>query len=192
LESPKLASFLTFQDTSQLAARSFIPDAYAEANIEQPKWLSSIPSSKGSLYFLGAARNTSLKTAQKESLENALKNASSFISRQLIKLGLQDTSIDKINILSKLAASASKIEDSFFERQKGIFIFYTLLRFDKTLSNIDLKLLEIEDKVSISEMILSSILNIEQVNIEYIWLGNYDHIENLWGKTANHVKGYKS
>jgi hypothetical protein len=120
----------------QIAAASSsifrIPGVLAQSatTTAAPSWMTQIPSSSTSLYYVGEATASTLAAAQSASLKNALAQAIQDISQQV-----PDSSAGEIQSLVD-GSYAVKDTSLQYDKQSGAYTFYTLVSISKLVLSL--------------------------------------------------------
>ena len=97
-----------------------------------PTWVNRPPIDDYNLYFVGMAEDRSIEVARQGSFDNAVANGVAKLS--------SDKTTD-VEALRRVIASSSAVDKSsfVFDKGKGVYLYYTLLRISSDIKNLSFK-----------------------------------------------------
>ena len=129
--SKTLEGTATMQTTpaGRIAAALSLRVVHAQAESASPEWVQQLPSDKRSFYFLGKGRDASLTTAKTNSLQDAIRTASSALTPG------EPYSAERS--VSTPIKDAAVVQDTFFtyDKPSASYTYYTLLRISREIQN---------------------------------------------------------
>lgn len=107
-----------------------IVHAQEAAQSDVPSWVTKTPTGPYSLYFVGIGQDTSIVSAQKQSIDNAVAAAVKQVSAG------RNTDTER---LTSFITSSSLIESKYFtfDDRRGLYVYYTLLHISDDIRKLD-------------------------------------------------------
>ena len=130
---------------------NLISTAYAQSQqriVKEPSWLSKPPTHVIDIYFVGIGENPSIKEAKKNSLNNAVNEATRYLR---IRLYTFNPKRPHIELLADYLVTSGEIEDTYFryDQDKKSYRFYTLFKLNKRIAETDIELFAIRNRIYI-------------------------------------------
>ena len=133
---------------------SLVPTAYAQSGTgveQEPSWMSDPPGYKGSLYFVGISKSRSLLRAKDYSYKDAAGEAVDHLvlefARRSRMLKSRYYEFD-IEMFTQHLVDGSEVLDTYysFDREAGLYHYFTLLAVDKRLAIRRARLFELKSQ----------------------------------------------
>ncbi len=145
-------------------------DNLTEEDPEYLKWISEIKFCKEYIYFSGIADNSSVNYAREVSMLDANINVINYLTYLFENRVQLKNSTKQAETLPGFIAQSVELDktDITFDRANGTYKYYTLLKLNKQLIDIDLKLFGLRHGLSIPPQLLDIIKQAEKFKNGYV------------------------
>lgn len=140
-----------------------IEAAYAD---DQPMWIHTVPEDPRNLYFVGIADSTNLENAKANAKDDAVQNATTFLSKTLNTNG--DQRLDTNSLALSLTKMAEDIDNYIlFSNISGIYRYYSLIGINKSQAEAGVKLFAVQRGISTPANTIYALADAQRVRDDY-------------------------
>lgn len=137
---------------------------------QSPSWISEIPSDESNLYFVGIWDSSSLKDAQDFSYKDAIDQIIDYLTTQIEK-GQQQKQVElDTKALAEYLTRSVQVETTHFtvDPKQNTYRYYTLIKLNKRLAGVNIKLFAIQSGTIVSPGVSSSIAQAKRSSDDYV------------------------
>jgi hypothetical protein len=141
-----------------------LPVAYADDPL--PGWLTQLPNSSKSLYFVGVADSARLPDAQAESIQSAKTAANQFLREAVEASGVNTSPAQSPG--DTLTRSADEVDNHItYDERTGLYRYYSLVRVNRSQAQSDTRFLYLKNGIDNPVAALKSINDVQRQDNDY-------------------------
>lgn len=137
--------------------------AYAD---DLPTWIRTVPEDTRNLYFVGVADSTKLEDAKASAKDNAIQNATIFLSKTLNTN--DDQRLDTNSLTLSLIKTAEDADNYIsFDEKSGIYRYYSLIGINKSLAEAEVKLFAVQRGINAPANTIQALAGAQRARDDY-------------------------